>query len=265
MKKKIAAGILTFTGICLLSLLWLKKEAGCQTQTTSENIPSPVENKIPPSNLPASEPSRENGSDFPLSPSELSAPVFESTQLTDEIFTRIYGKSYKEDCTIPREDLRYLTVTHYGFDGETHTGELVVNASIAEEILTIFRELYDVRYPIEKMHLIDDYDADDERSMADNNSSAFNFRTISGTSKLSNHSRGLAIDINPLYNPYVHSNTGVQTCEPASAAAYIDRSAAFDHKIDTEDPCYKIFTSHGFSWGGSWTRSKDYQHFEMTD
>lgn len=264
MKKKIAAGILAFTGICLLSVLWLKKGADCKTQPASENIPSPVEHKASPSTPPAPSISSLETSSLSSS-SEQFIPVFESSELTDEIFTRMYGKSYKEDCTIPREDLRYLTVTHYGFDGKPHTGELVVNALIAEEVLAIFQELYDVQYPIEKMRLIDDYDADDERSMADNNSSAFNFRTISGTSKLSNHSRGLAIDINPLYNPYVHSNTGVQACEPANAAAYTDRSAAFDHKIHTEDPCYKIFTAHGFSWGGNWTHSKDYQHFELTE
>ena len=133
---------------------------------------------------------------------------------------------------------------------------MVVNAAIADEVLEIFQELYAIRYPIEKIRLVDDYDADDERSMADNNSSAFNYRTISGTNKLSNHSRGLAIDINPLYNPYVHSNTGTEVCEPANASAYTDRTASFDHKIDEFDPCYQIFTAHGFSWGGNWTHAK---------
>lgn len=192
-------------------------------------------------------------------------PVFECSGITDEIFIRMYGNSYKEDCTVPRDSLSYLTVTHYGFDGEVHTGEMVVNQAIAEDVLEIFRELYEIRYPIEKMRLIDDYGADDERSMADNNSSAFNYRVISGTTKLSNHSRGLAIDINPLYNPYVHSNTGEEACEPANATPYVDRSLPFDYKIDEDDACYRIFTEHGFSWGGSWSRSKDYQHFEKTD
>lgn len=192
-------------------------------------------------------------------------PVFLSSEISDEIFDLMYGKSYKEDCTVPRAELRYLKLAHYGFDGRVHQGELVVNVSIANEVLDIFKELYEIQYPIEKMHLIDEYDADDEQSMADNNSSAFNYRVISGTSKLSNHSKGLAIDINPLYNPYVHKNTGTEVWEPANAAAYTDRSSAFDHKIDEADECYRIFTEHGFSWGGSWSRSKDYQHFEKVN
>lgn len=189
-------------------------------------------------------------------------PVFESLPISDEIFARMYGRSYKKNCTIPRGELRYLRLSHYGFDGEVHEGELVVNAAIADEVTAIFCELFEARYPIEKMRLIDDYDADDERSMADNNSSAFNYRTISGTDKLSNHSRGMAIDINPLYNPYVHANTGVEACEPANAQAYTDRTQDFPYKIDENDVCYQIFTAHGFSWGGSWSSSKDYQHFE---
>lgn len=192
-------------------------------------------------------------------------PVFESELISDEIFARMYGKSYKEDCTVPREELRYLRLSHYGFDGQIHEGEMVVNAAIADEVTEIFRELFEARYPIEKMRLIDDYDADDESSMADNNSSAFNYRTISGTDKLSNHSRGMAIDINPLYNPYIHSNTGTEACEPANALPYTDRSLDFPYKIDETDLCYQVFTAHGFSWGGSWSSAKDYQHFEYTE
>lgn len=193
------------------------------------------------------------------------SPVFESEPISDEIFARMYGKSYKEDCTVPREELRYLRLSHYGFDGQIHEGEMVVNAAIADEVTEIFRELFEARYPIEKMRLIDDYDADDESSMADNNSSAFNYRTISGMDKLSNHSRGMAIDINPLYNPYIHSNTGTEACEPANALPYTDRSLDFPYKIDETDLCYQVFTAHGFSWGGSWSSAKDYQHFEYTE
>lgn len=144
------------------------------------------------------------------------------------------GKSYKADCTLPRENLRYIHVLHVGFDNQVHEGELVVNKDIA----------------------------DDEASMSDNNSSAFNFRFISHTTKISKHGMGMAVDINTLYNPYVKTVDGELSIEPANAADYVDRSNDFSHKIDHDDLCYKLFTEHGFEWGGDWTHSKDYQHFE---
>ena len=101
--------------------------------------------------------------------------------------------------------------------------------------------------------------------MADNNTSCFNFRRVYGKEKLSNHSYGKAIDINPLYNPYIKTVEGRLNCEPANAWEYTDRQKEFDYKIDHEDPCYQIFTQHGFSWGGDWTDRKDYQHFEMLE
>ncbi len=182
-----------------------------------------------------------------------------------EIFVRIKGKSYKDDCTIPVSDLRYLHVLHVGFDGQTHEGEIICNKSIAEDLLEIFEALYEAEYPIEKIKLVDEYNAEDEASMADNNSSCFNFRFISHTTKVSNHGAGLAIDINPLYNPYVKTVDGALSIEPANGAPYVDRSADFPYKIDENDLAYQLFTAHGFTWGGAWTSSKDYQHFEKID
>ena len=182
-----------------------------------------------------------------------------------EIFARIKGKSYKDDCTIPVSDLRYLHVLHIGFDGQTHEGEIICNKSIAEDLLEIFEALYEAEYPIEKIKLVDEYNAEDEASMADNNSSCFNFRFISHTTKVSNHGAGLAIDINPLYNPYVKTVDGALSIEPANSAPYVDRSADFLYKIDETDLAYQLFTAHGFTWGGAWSSSKDYQHFEKAD
>mgnify|MGYP002581862490 FL=1 len=166
---------------------------------------------------------------------------------------------------MPRDDLRYIKVLHVGFDGETHVGELVVNRVIADDVLDIFKQLYEAGYEIEKIRLIDEYDADDERSMRDNNSSAFNFRYISYSTTLSKHALGLAVDINTLYNPYVKKVDGRRNVEPANAEKYTDRSVDFLHKIDHDDLCYKLFVEHGFEWGGDWEHAKDYQHFEMTD
>jgi hypothetical protein len=187
------------------------------------------------------------------------------TSLTDEIKERITGKSYPQtgdNIQISYDDLAYLHVLYYDFDNNIQEGELICNQEIAQDLLEIFQALYDNQYQIEKIRLVDDYNADDEASMADNNTSCFNYRVIAGTDRISNHSYGKAIDINPLYNPYITTRNGTQNISPINAIPYADRTATFDHKIDTDDLCYKLFIQHGFTWGGSWKNSKDYQHFE---
>lgn len=187
---------------------------------------------------------------------------FSQQEITDALFVRIKGKSYKDNCTTSLSDLRYLQVLHYNKEGEVLKGELICHQSISEDLLTIFRELYKAKYPIERMVLVDEYDADDEASMQANNSSAFNFRYVSGTKSLSRHSRGMAIDINPLYNPYVRQRNGRTVVEPTNAEAYVDRTKDFPYKIVRGDLCYRLFKKYGFIWGGDWKNSKDYQHFE---
>jgi hypothetical protein len=141
-------------------------------------------------------------------------------------------------------------------------GELICHKDIADDLLAIFQELYKAAYPIERMVLIDEYDADDEASMRANNTSAFNFRYASGMKRLSSHSTGMAIDINPLYNPLVKHREGQTRVFPTTAAAYMDRTKYFPYKIEKGDLCYRLFKKYGFSWGGDWKSSKDYQHFE---
>lgn len=188
--------------------------------------------------------------------------MFYQTKISKDVFERMYKKSYKKGCTVPKSDLRYVRVLYYGFDKKTHIGELVVNRQIAKDICNIFYQLYKKKYPIEKMVLVDEYNAVDEDSMADNNTSSFNYRPVSGTTRLSKHSYGMAIDINPLYNPYIHTIKGKRVCEPAMGRKYLNRSKSFAYKIDKKDLCYKLFTKHGFTWGGNWKSVKDYQHFE---
>ena len=183
--------------------------------------------------------------------------------VSDEIFARIYGKSFKENCTVPREDLRYLHVLHVDLDGSVHEGEMIVNYHIAEDVLEILRQLYEAKYPVERIRLVDEYDADDELSMEDNNSSSYNFRFISHTTRVSKHGLGLAVDINTLYNPYTKIVDGVRIVEPVTGEPYLDRDADFPYKIDHEDLCYRLFIEHGFEWGGDWEDRKDYQHFEI--
>ena len=187
---------------------------------------------------------------------------FYKEELTDEVFARMDGVSYPQNAQIGREELCYLRVLHTGFDEKTYIGELVVNQKIADDVLEIMKELYENHYPIEKMRLIDEYGADDETSMSDNNTSAFNYRTIAGTDRLSKHGQGLAVDINPRYNPCVRTKNGITTVEPQNGSAYVDRNADFSYKITEGDLCLQLFLEHGFTWGGSWNSVKDYQHFE---
>ena len=187
---------------------------------------------------------------------------FTINPIDDTTFSRMQGRSYKADCTLPREELRLLRILHHDGAGRIRIGELICNRLIAADLIAIFRELYDVGYPIERMVLIDEYEGDDNRSMAANNSSAFNFRTVAGSKTLSAHSRGMAVDINPLYNPYVRTRNGRTTVEPAAAAPYVDRSRNFRYKIERDDACCRAFLRHGFIWGGDWRSLKDWQHFE---
>jgi hypothetical protein len=168
------------------------------------------------------------------------------------------GKSFPEGCTVRRADLRYLTVRHYDAEGQVHTGHLVCNQLIADDLVDIFRRLYEARYPIERVQLIDDFDADDERSMAANNTSCFCYRVVAGSNRLSKHAQGLAIDINPLYNPCVKG----LNVQPSNGRRYADRTRTFPYKIVKGDLLWRLFTEHGFTWGGSWRSLKDWQHFE---
>lgn len=180
---------------------------------------------------------------------------FTSSPIPDSVFQRMKGKSFGANCTVSRSSLRYLRVLHCNADGKTQVGEMVCNKAIAADLIDIFRQLYDAHYRIVRMVLIDDYDADDERSMTANNTSCFNFRIMTGskTNRVSKHGMGLAVDINPRYNPYVKGNK----VSPSNAGKY-----ATNPEITRKDLCYRLFTQHGFKWGGAWRTLKDYQHFE---
>lgn len=205
--------------------------------------------------------------------------------LNDEIKAKITGISYPvssseaaasavpvinilEDDVVPAvsyDDLRYLSVLYHDFNGEVQTGELICNKGIADDLMEIFYELYLNEYQIEKIRLVDEYQADDTASITDNNTSCFNYRVVDGTTSLSKHALGCAIDINPFYNPYVVFNkdgSGETYISPPGSEIYVDRTKDFPYKIDETDLCYKLFKEHGFTWGGNWNSCKDYQHFQ---
>ena len=189
---------------------------------------------------------------------------FVAEKISDDVFARMWKKSYKADCTIDRNELRYLRVLHVNRHGKTQMGELVCNKAIANDLVAIFKKLYEAGYRIERMVLIDEYGAIDEISMSDNNTSCFNFRKINGSAKLSKHSLGMAVDINPRTNPCVHPKTGV--VEPANGKDYAynrdKHKSGIIKLINHQDLCYKLFKAHGFKWGGDWKSVVDYQHFE---
>jgi len=191
---------------------------------------------------------------------------FAAEPIPDGVWARMQGKTYKENPYIGRDDLRHVRALHWDYDNQMHVGEMIVNKQIAECVARILRQLFDAKYPIQRMLLPDVYDADDETQMRDNNSSCFCYRNIAGSANLSKHARGLAVDINTLYNPYYKGrDDGTRFIQPATAADYCDRTWDFPYKIDHDDLCFRLFTEAGFEWGGDWTSCKDFQHFEFIE
>lgn len=256
-------------------LLWgINRMAGTRTeplpyntvQTETETVPPSIPLPLPPE---SSEADMQSATEAETETEAetiktIYQPGFYTTELTEEIKARIYGLSYKEDCTVPYEELRYLSVLYTDFDGNTQTGELICNRSIAQDLVEIFYQLHQEKYPIGQIRLIDEFDADDDLSCMENNTSSFNYRVVEGSTKLSKHALGLAVDINPVYNPYVTYPDGTVRITPPGSEAYADRSADFPYKIDENDLCYRLFTEHGFTWGGHWKSLKDYQHFQKS-
>ena len=159
---------------------------------------------------------------------------------------------------MPLRDLRLLSLTFWGFDDRAHQGELMVHARHAEAIVSVFAQLFDARFPIERMELVDVYEGNDDRSMVANNTSAFNCREVAGRpGVLSQHALGTAVDVNPLVNPWVHSGR----VDPPEGTQYADRSKPWKGAIYDDDLVVRAFAAIGWSWGGYWPGSYDAQHF----
>ena len=171
------------------------------------------------------------------------------------------ARSWRPGCPVEPADLRRLLLDHWGFDGHVHRGELVVHRNYARPIVAVFHKLFKARYRIQRMHLVDVYGADDDRSMAANNSSGFNCRFVSGTRRWSEHARGRAIDLNPLVNPYVTRDGRVS---PRGGRPYANRSVRAPGMIHHGGVVVRAFAAAGWPWGGHWTGAKDYQHFSAT-
>ena len=186
----------------------------------------------------------------------------------DAVYKRINGKSYKKNKDIKLSDLRYLKMLHVNFDGKYQVGEMIVNKSVSKEVLEIFKSLFKDGYQIYSMYLIDNFwkkdgETSDWNSIEANNTSCFCYRAATGGSKLSKHALGRAIDINPQQNPYVTYKNGKPSYSHKNAAKFVsNRSSKTPHVITTSDKAYKLFKNKGWTWGGSWSSPKDYQHFQ---
>lgn len=195
--------------------------------------------------------------------------------LSDNLRRYITGISYPAETAGPEQEeqkntaladletLRYVHIWHYDFSGMPREGELICNEYIAQDLVEIFYELYRNEYQLEKVLLIDEYDGDADAAREDNNSFCFYSVSSETDSSFSKHASGLALDINPRYNPRItYEKDGSQTVTPASAADYADRTVSFPYKIDEDDLCCKLFVRHGFTWGGNRNSGKDFQHFQ---
>jgi hypothetical protein len=221
------------------------------TAATPPPAATPLRSATPSSSaIPSSSGAASSSASAPPAPDPTVEPVT-ATEL---------GATWRPGCPVEPEWLRRVNVAHIGFDGQTHRGELVVHEDLVPEVIAIFEQLYRLGYPVEKIRTVDNYsDADDELSMEDNNTSAFNCRTIPGTNEWSPHAYGRAIDINPLVNPCLYASGYF---EPQNATAYLDRSRTDPGLLHNGDPAMRAFTDRGWRWGGDWAAPFDYQHFE---
>jgi hypothetical protein len=185
-----------------------------------------------------------------------------SSPIDAELRKRMTGNSWHKGCPVGLGKLRLLELPYWGFDGKSHRGRLVVHRRVAKDVLAIMETLFDHRFPIRRMVLIDRYGADDHRSMNADNTSAFNCRFIAGQPGVwSEHAYGRAIDVNPVENPYVSPGGSVS---PPKGEPFADRSKDAPGMIHDGDSTVRAFAEHGWKWGGNWSPEKDYQHFSSS-
>lgn len=168
--------------------------------------------------------------------------------------------SYRPGCPLGPSQLRAIRMRHWGFDRKRHTGVLVVHASVVTQVVSVFRRLYEARFPIRRMLGVEIYKGSDDRSMAADNTSGFNCRRVGTSGSWSEHAFGKAIDVNPVENPYVHGGR----VEPPAGRAYLDRSRRRPGMAVRSGVVVRGFDEAGWFWGGRWQSSKDYQHFSTS-
>ena len=170
---------------------------------------------------------------------------------------------WTSECPVSIESLRLLNITYYDFENKLLSGQIVAHEKVAKNVISIFEELLKIRFPIKKISLIDDYNGSDQLSMSDNNSSCFNYRKIANSDIISMHSYGLAIDINPVQNPYIFDSKIENKLEiwPDEGKLYLNRT---NQRAGMVEQIVTLFAYYGFTvWGGSWNEPLDYHHFQI--
>lgn len=168
--------------------------------------------------------------------------------------------TYNEDCPVPAENLLYLTMSFWGFDGLHHTGEMVVGGDAADNVIHVFSKLHEAKFPIEEMRLVTPADLSEISSGDTNNTTAYVCRQVTGGRRWSDHAFGTAIDINPFHNPYKRGDIVL----PELAADYLNREPAQPGMILRDSVAVNAFAGIGWSWGGDWVTVTDYQHFSLS-
>jgi poly-gamma-glutamate synthesis protein (capsule biosynthesis protein) len=186
--------------------------------------------------------------------------TWSSSEITPELAARMTPTSWRPGCPVPLSSLRHLRLSHMGFQGQELLGELVVHEQDVVAVAIAFKLMWDAGVPIERMQLVDDFGGDDAASMAANNTSAFNCRTVAGTATWSQHAYGRAIDLNPVQNPYVAGSA----VDPPAGAAYLDRAQVRAGMLVEGGAAVVAFDRIGWGWGGRWSGAKDYQHVSAT-
>jgi hypothetical protein len=197
------------------------------------------------------------------SPTLARRPDYEATvtRIPKDIRSWMRGVSWRVGCPVPMSDLRLIRLLYWGFDREAHHGRLVVHRRVADEVARLFGRIYNVRFPIRRMRLVDRYGANDRESMEHDNTSAFNCRWRAGQPGVwSMHAYGKAIDVNPVENPYLQG----ARVRPPAGRRFLDRSRARPGMAVDGGVLVRAFESVGWKWGGRWSGSRDYQHFSTT-
>ena len=202
----------------------------------------------------ATEPEADSGGEEPTTEFEaVISPI-------DDVLAERMSSSWRPGCPVPLEDLSHVSLTHWNLAGEAVPGEIVVRSDQAERVVEVFRTLFEARFPIERMQLVDDFEGDDVASMRADNTSGFNCREVANRpGHWSLHAFGLAIDVNPLLNPYVHGDV----VEPPEGAPFVDRTRRLPGMIEADDVVVRAFAAIGWGWGGDFAGGPDYQHFSL--
>ena len=242
--------------VCLAATL-----AACG-RAPGEGVAPPSAPGSPGSPVPMSSPGA-----MPTSPAPIAALVFSGgvSRIDPELREVLTGRNWKPGCPVPLEDLRLVRVSYWNFEGEVAQGPLVLHERVASDVLWVFRRLFRAKFPIQEIKLAakdrpmtpKDYWDRTRRSVT----ASFNCRPATGSTTLSQHSYGWAIDINPLQNPYVRNDGSVLR---HIAKPFRNRSLQRKGMIHDGDVVVRSFARIGWEWGGDWHTLKDYMHFSLT-